>query len=157
MRAFEGEIDCANPVDRQIVCDALEFVLGDLLIEVFTKEDELNQYYEIMRQRAVGGWRRKNQTEQRDHAGADDARDAFRVAKTQSESDRIKAFANRISDLLDGVNEMVSISAIVMVLGVMFGRIVHDEVALQEEVKQAGDAIAHYARHEFDSDDGERE
>jgi hypothetical protein len=56
-RYFIDGIDRAD-VDRQTACDALEFTLLDLLIEVCESEAHVMQYYDTMRERAVGMWRR---------------------------------------------------------------------------------------------------
>ena len=55
-------IDAINrgQVTRQTALDALEYTLEDLLSEVCDSEERVGQYFDILRDRALGTWRRQN-------------------------------------------------------------------------------------------------
>ena len=55
-------IDAINrgQVSRQTALDALEYALEDLLSEVCDSEERVGQYFDILRNRALGTWRRQN-------------------------------------------------------------------------------------------------
>jgi hypothetical protein len=53
--------DCVNRarVDRQIALDALEYAFHDLLVEVCADRDQLERYLDIVRERSLGVWNRR--------------------------------------------------------------------------------------------------
>jgi hypothetical protein len=59
---FYEFIDAINrgQVTRQTALDALEYTLEDLLSEVCDSEERVGQYFDILRDRALGTWRRQN-------------------------------------------------------------------------------------------------
>jgi hypothetical protein len=57
---FTTAIAKTDGIDRQVVLDALEYTMWNLLIECFDSSDALDQYLAVMRDRCLGTWRRHN-------------------------------------------------------------------------------------------------
>ena len=59
-REFVAAIAETEGVDRQIVLDALEYTMWNLLAECFDSPRDLEAYLAVMRDRCLGVWRRQN-------------------------------------------------------------------------------------------------